>query len=202
LSRASSTGGAGGSKFNCRKMRLSYPTSVTLSRNIFKAAAPPPFRCYPLAMHRLGPVAAAVLIAALDASWAAAAECTCRAPRAGPPGRARPDRLPDVAEGAAARHLRHGAQQYLVAILGKPLHGIGRLAAGRAALGALCREIAVRRVTTACSPDGAQRNPGGPSILPGLRFASPGLQAGAIGVARMKRSEIRGADSPRKRNPR
>jgi hypothetical protein len=32
-------------------------------------------------MHRLGPSAAVVLIAALDASWpAVAAECTCRAP--------------------------------------------------------------------------------------------------------------------------
>jgi hypothetical protein len=62
-------------------MRLSYPTSVTLSRNIFKAAARPPFRCYPEAMHRLGPSAAVVLIAALDVSWpAVASECTCRAP--------------------------------------------------------------------------------------------------------------------------
>jgi hypothetical protein len=61
-------------------MRLFYPTSVTLSRNIVKSLRRAAFPCYPLAMHRLGPAAAAVLIAALDASWAAAAECTCRAP--------------------------------------------------------------------------------------------------------------------------
>jgi hypothetical protein len=61
-------------------VRLSYPTSVTLSRNIIKALRRGAFPCYPAAMHRLGPSAAVVLIAALDAlSAAAAADCTCRA---------------------------------------------------------------------------------------------------------------------------
>jgi hypothetical protein len=49
-------------------------------KEYIQVPAPRLFRCYPVAMHRLGPSAAVVLIAALDASWPAAAECTCRAP--------------------------------------------------------------------------------------------------------------------------
>jgi hypothetical protein len=49
-------------------------------KEYIQVPAPRLFRCYPVAMHRLGPSAAVVLIAALDASWpAAASECTCRA---------------------------------------------------------------------------------------------------------------------------
>ncbi len=61
-------------------MRLIYPTSVTLSRNLINALSRAPFRAILPGMHRLGP-AAVVLIAALDASSAAAdPNCTCRAP--------------------------------------------------------------------------------------------------------------------------
>jgi hypothetical protein len=50
-------------------------------KEYIQAAVSRPFRCYPVVMHRLGPSAAVVLIAALDASWPAAASvCTCRAP--------------------------------------------------------------------------------------------------------------------------
>jgi hypothetical protein len=48
-------------------------------KDYIQDAAPRPFACYPVAMHRLAPYAAIALLAALDALGATAVAGTCRA---------------------------------------------------------------------------------------------------------------------------